>query len=270
MTSIHAISGLPRSGSTLLAALLRQNPRFSAGVVSPVYNLVIALLDQMNSASEFSAFFDEQRRLSLLRGLFEGCYGSGDDRVAFDTNRMWTGKTELLRALYPNLKIICCVREVGWILNSMERTLRRNPLQTSKLFEFKGGTTLYGRVQSLMNTDYGNVGLPLGAMREAWYGDNADMLVVVRYKSLVREPAAVLAQLYEALNEPPFAHDFAHVEFDAPEYDRLLGMPGLHRVAARVEPSAAPAIVPPEVFARYADLSFWNRPQDNPRGVRVL
>lgn len=28
---MHFISGLPRSGSTLLAAILRQNPRFGAG-----------------------------------------------------------------------------------------------------------------------------------------------------------------------------------------------------------------------------------------------
>ena len=31
MASIHFISGLPRSGSTLLAALLRQNPRQPGG-----------------------------------------------------------------------------------------------------------------------------------------------------------------------------------------------------------------------------------------------
>ena len=32
---MHLISGLPRSGSTLLAALLRQNPRFEAGISGP-------------------------------------------------------------------------------------------------------------------------------------------------------------------------------------------------------------------------------------------
>ncbi|WP_333154680.1 sulfotransferase [Microcoleus sp. B9-D4] len=30
------ISGLPRSGSTLLAALLRQNPRFHSAMTSPI------------------------------------------------------------------------------------------------------------------------------------------------------------------------------------------------------------------------------------------
>ncbi len=34
----HFISGLPRSGSTLLAALLRQNPRFHAGLVGFAYD----------------------------------------------------------------------------------------------------------------------------------------------------------------------------------------------------------------------------------------
>jgi hypothetical protein len=33
---IHFISGFPRSGTTLLAALLRQNPRFHASIESPV------------------------------------------------------------------------------------------------------------------------------------------------------------------------------------------------------------------------------------------
>ena len=41
---IHFISGLPRAGSTLLAALLRQNPRFSAGMTSPVGRSAFAML----------------------------------------------------------------------------------------------------------------------------------------------------------------------------------------------------------------------------------
>ena len=39
---LHFISGLPRSGSTLLAAILRQNPRFHAAMSSPVGSLFMA------------------------------------------------------------------------------------------------------------------------------------------------------------------------------------------------------------------------------------
>lgn len=38
--TFHFISGLPRSGSTLMEAILRQNPRFSAGMSNPVANLI--------------------------------------------------------------------------------------------------------------------------------------------------------------------------------------------------------------------------------------
>ena len=45
MSTIHFISGLPRSGSTLLAGLLRQNPRFAAAMTGPVGGLSTTLLN---------------------------------------------------------------------------------------------------------------------------------------------------------------------------------------------------------------------------------
>jgi sulfotransferase len=73
VAAIHFISGLPRSGSTLLSALLRQNPRFSAGVTSPLSTLCGTLHQKMGTG-EFSVFFDEPRRAAMLRGLFETYY----------------------------------------------------------------------------------------------------------------------------------------------------------------------------------------------------
>jgi sulfotransferase len=45
MSTVHFISELPRSGSTLLAALLRQNPRFHAAITSPIGNLMNRMLE---------------------------------------------------------------------------------------------------------------------------------------------------------------------------------------------------------------------------------
>ena len=47
---IHFIAGLPRSGSTLLAGILRQNPRFQAGMTSPVGTMFMALQTAMSRA----------------------------------------------------------------------------------------------------------------------------------------------------------------------------------------------------------------------------
>ena len=65
---IHFISGLPRSGSTLLAALLRQNPAVHANITSPVGSLVGAILKDMSQDNETSVFIDKVQRETLLRG----------------------------------------------------------------------------------------------------------------------------------------------------------------------------------------------------------
>jgi sulfotransferase len=85
---IHFISGLPRSGSTLLAGILRQNPRFHAGMSSPVGSLFMAMQGAMSRRNETAVFIDEAQRTELLRGIFSAYYHAiQGDKVVFDTNR---------------------------------------------------------------------------------------------------------------------------------------------------------------------------------------
>src|SRR4051812_42292872 len=200
VSRLHLIAGLPRSGSTLLCALLRQNPRFTASMTSPVASLIGALMPKMSGGSEFSVFFDDQRRRALLRGIFDNYYADvPEGRVVFDTNRTWSGRAQLLSELYPQARIICCVREVGWIIDSVERMLRRNPLQLSRIFNFQPGGSVYSRTEILMNSDNGLIGHAWALLREAWFGENAKRLIVVSYNSLVSQPAATMARLYQEL-----------------------------------------------------------------------
>ena len=93
MAKTHFISGLPRSGSTLLAALLRQNPRFEAGMSGPLAGLFGALLGQMSARNEYSVFIDDARRERILRGLFDSFYADCKAGVIFDTSRGWYSAT---------------------------------------------------------------------------------------------------------------------------------------------------------------------------------
>ncbi|MGZ3344419.1 MAG: sulfotransferase family protein [Caulobacteraceae bacterium] len=268
---LHAISGLPRSGSTLLSAILRQNPRFKAEVTSPLLMLCGAVQEKMTPQTEFHAFFDDERRRALLRGLFESYYRTANPKdTVFDTNRAWTAKSALLKDLYPKARIICCVREVGWIIDSLEQLLRKTPLQLSRVFAFKPGSSVYGRVETLMNSESGLIGLAWSGLREAWFGEDADRLIVIRYETLVRDPGGVMDRLYRELGEPHFAHDFNNLNYEATSYDADLGMPGLHTVKRTISADTRKPIIPPDIFAAHADLAFWNRPEMNQRGAIVL
>jgi sulfotransferase len=268
---IHAISGLPRSGSTLLAALLRQNPAFVAGMTTPMFMLVNTFLDQVSPGREFSNFFDEDRRVSMLRSMFDGYYGAAaSGKIVFDTNRSWPPRSAILQRIYPTSRIICCVRDVGWILDSFERVLRESPLHVSRIFLPKPATNVYSRAQYLLNPETGLVGLAWHAMREAWFGPDASRLIVVRYDSLVANPKAAMDRLYDFLGEPRFEHDFGNVVYDQADYDDELGLPGMHRVRARVEPNRRSPGIPPELFSQFSGMSFWSQSSENPNGVIVL
>ena len=99
--TFHFISGLPRSGSTLLAALLRQNPRFHAGMSGPVASLFEGVLGQVSAGSELSTMVNTDQRRRLLKGLFDSYYADHKEEVIFDTNRAWTGKLPALMRCFP-------------------------------------------------------------------------------------------------------------------------------------------------------------------------
>ncbi|MEZ2229230.1 MAG: sulfotransferase [Microcoleus sp.] len=98
----HFISGLPRSGSTLLAALLRQNPRFHATMTSPVGGLVERMLEAMSEDNECSVFISPEQKRALILGIFSAYYHpQADKEIIFDTNRLWCSKLPLIRELFP-------------------------------------------------------------------------------------------------------------------------------------------------------------------------
>ena len=136
MQRYHFISGLPRAGSTLLSAILRQNPRFHAGVSSPLAAFFSSLVSQVSVGSEWSAQVTVSQRRRLLLGLFESYYAdlSAEKQVVFDTNRVWTSRLPALLDLFPQAKVIACVRNVAWVMDSIERLYRKNPYENTALF----------------------------------------------------------------------------------------------------------------------------------------
>ena len=268
---IHFISGLPRSGSTLLAALLRQNPALHAGMTSPVGSLFTTMLREVSQGNETAVFIDDAQREALLRGLFDNYYFRVHPaRTVFDTNRLWTSKLPTLAALYPAAKVICCVRHVPWVLDSIERLIRRNHLELSKIFNFEPGGTVYSRVEGL-GSGTGMVGFAWNALREAWFGEQADRILLVTYETLTERPQAALDAVYDFTGLPRFQHNPENVGYDdAAEFDARLGTPGLHRVGTRVSPVARRTLLPPDLFRRFEPDSFWRDPAQNVNRVRVV
>lgn len=254
----HFISGLPRAGSTLLSALLLQNPRFHAGMMSPVGALFNNMLPQFAAGSEFGPLITREQRQRLLRSLFESYYADKSDKsVIFDTNRMWCAKMPLLMDQFPTCKVIACVRNVAWVMDSLERRYRSNPYEQTRLFnDDVERNTVYSRVDTLAQRNR-LVGYAWAALKDAFYGEHAGSLLLVDYDLLVQAPRKVLSLIYRFIEQPEFEHDFDNIEYDAPEFDSALGLHGLHKVRPKVSAEVRNTILPPDLFEQYSKLSFW-------------
>ncbi|MDE8344005.1 MAG: sulfotransferase, partial [Acidocella sp.] len=261
---------LPRSGSTLLSALLRQNPGLHASITSPVGALLLSALREMSGANEGSVFIDDAKRMAVLRGLVDGYYYDTHlTKTIIDTNRLWCSKLPTLRALYPEGKILCCVRDMPWIYDSFERLIQRNALLPSKIFGFEASGTVYERFEAL-NRSNGLVGFAWTGLRQAFYGSDASRLLMVTYETLTQRPAWALEAIYRFLDIEPFQHDFNNIDFDVSDFDAYLGTPGLHTVGKQVTATMRSTILPPDLFNRVVNDTFWKDPAQNIHGVQIV
>lgn len=252
----------------MTAALLAQNPRFHAGMSSPIASLFDGMIAQVSAGSELASTVSQAQRARLLRGLFDSYYEDNDRTVIFDTNRAWTTRLPALMSVFPEAKMICLVRDLAWIMDSMERQFRKNPFEHTRLFNTPGErATVYTRTEAMAGANR-LVGFPWHGLREACYSEFADRMVIVDYDLLTAKPGEVMKLIYEFLGEEPFEHNFENIEYDAKEFDSDLGLDGLHRVHKKLAPRPRQTILPPDLFEKYANMAFW-RDLPNSRAFRI-
>lgn len=258
MQKVHFISGLPRSGSTLLAGILRQNPKFHASISSPVAPMMNSALEQMGADSEFYSFFSEEKRKSICKALFSAYYEEQEAvNTIFDTNRIWTARVHQLVELFDDFKVICCVRNPAWVADSFEVIYRKNPFDYSRMYSPQSRQTVYSRCEAQMSAS-GIIGSAWTALKEAYYGDYSDRLLLIDYDLLTQHPLQTMKLLYEFIGEKVYEHDFNNVEYAEGEFDNNLGVKGLHTVKRKVEFKARRSILSPDLFQKYSEMTFWH------------
>jgi sulfotransferase len=249
----YFISGLPRSGSTLLSAILKQNPRFHAGISD---NLISYFRSNIEVANSDTCEFDEQQLRRMLCGTVDSFYENIKNPVIFNTNRLWTNLLPELKSLYPYTKVICCVRDINRIIDSFERMHQKNPFKISTVYPKNVDLNVYTRTQSLMS-DGSIVKLPYDSLKSAYTGPHNDMLLLVEYDLLTKNPEGTMRTIYNFIGQPHFHHDFDNVETSYDEYDKGINMTGLHTTRKKVEYREKSFILPPDILNEFSNLEVW-------------
>jgi sulfotransferase len=236
MKKLNLISGLPRSGSTLLCNLLNMNPKFHATATSPM----IDVIQNMRSVFSHNITFktnDRPTQYSNMRagikGFIDGFYNDKD--VVFDKSRGWSNNLPLLDTILENTdtKIIWTYRDPVEIVSSIEKHYQKTIL-LENADEGAGGdfTTLGTRVDNFIN-DGGIIARPVWLLNDAHEMGYSNRILFVRYHDITNNTQETLDRIHKFIGEDSFQYDkenFSDLKQTTFEFDGLYNFKFPHTI----------------------------------------
>jgi sulfotransferase len=261
---IHFISGLPRSGSTLLCNILNQNPAFHATSTSGILEIILSIRNQWENVAELRASPNKAGKSAVINNILHNYVSINERPVYFDKSRAWIAYIELAEAILgEQAKILVPVRKITDILSSFENLYRKNahewqfPQEKSHFAEWQ---TVEGRADIWMRNDQ-PVGIAYNRIRDAISRGYGDRLLFMEFDHLTSNPKETMDAVYDFLEEKPFKHNFNKVKQVTQEDDDIHGIPGLHIIRSKVAPvpDYADSLIGPTAYAKFDDAQFWRQ-----------
>lgn len=220
MKQFVALGGLPRSGSTLLSAILHQNPLIHAEGNSAVCQLMWDMYQscQTTAAEQLQANQRHSTEHNLVSQIPHIYYRNTNRPVVIDKCRSWTlpANQDLLRRFITDQpKTIVLTRNIEAIVASFASLHERN----GKTFD-----------QELLMRE-GSEPLMRSLRGVEWAKSvNKGEFLFVDYDNLVDNTNEVLSEIYEFMEISPWHHNLDLIVNEMPEDDSFYGLIGMHEV----------------------------------------
>ena len=265
------MAGLPRSGSTVLSAILNQNPRFYSGPSSPVLSTMYTVGKHLANNELFTGYPKPEQAKNIISSIIDQFYDDVEKPVVIDKNRAWPARVPYIRGyIGQQAKIICPVRDIDEILTSMIMMIRRNPYKEGQerinfideqLVKLNIPLSDDNRCEFIAGPQ-GILGQSLDAIQEGFKQGFSDRIHFVEYKDLVNNPGETLKSLYEFLDEEYYEHTFDDLENQNQEQDlKTYGLADMHQVHSKLE-STAPdpsEILSKNILNKCKGMDFWRQ-----------
>ncbi len=221
---IHFLSGLPRSGSTVLAAILNQNPQTHVSTTSGLVHALDGLANTWRDAPLLNDSDPERKKLKHAMRVVATTFHLDETTkpVVIDKSRGWPVPV-IIRSMAQVLgcqpKIIATVRSVPDCAASFVRVAKPDNLTA---FIEKG--ELFAHLKAAYQT------------LEGGYRAFPECFLFVEYEDLLANPKRELDRIHAFLDLPPFDYDFDNIDGSSvKENDEFIhGYAGMHDIKPKL------------------------------------
>jgi sulfotransferase len=264
MSKFAFLSGLPRSGSTLLGTLLSQHPSVYVSPTSSVREMINYILKyRLGDTPYFDLNDMNSPGWGAARGLLYGHYANIEKPLVVEKSRGWAsdvGTAGNLIASSP--KIVASVRPIPEVISSFilvsERmtTTSQIELELEYVNREKNPWTLSRMVwEKYVYAGWRSL--------KTGFENHPENFHLLEYRELVDNPQETLDKVFEYLDVDPHPILTSGLVNLSPEDDSKFGLTGLHTLRSEVKRTSPPAqeVLGEECYSFWVkkNLDFWRK-----------
>jgi len=210
------MAGLPRSGSTLLSAILNQNPDIYVTPSADTSFLMLSLFKTSQVSESFHSGFAPEGYRNIMARLPEAFYEHIDKPYIIDKNREVLASFVHLAEKNPD--------------NFIDKFVRDYPVSQ---FRPKNDA----RCDAMMAANH-HIESNIFSIASSLDPRHQGKFHFVAYADLVSKPAKVIDAIYDFLEIPKFQHTFENLRWPLmPNEAKVFGIPNMHKIRSKIDRS---------------------------------
>lgn len=236
MKQFRFIIGLPRSGSTMLGTLLRQNHDVYVTSTSPMLDQLVANQDiYKHKLSSTKANYIQEQLDNITLNMIQGMWKHVPENIIIDSNRGWGKNLPSVEVLFKQkIKCIGLYRNIPEVMASWLTLIKNNSNNYVDIELNQHGLELTDKNRMLFmweNMVKDCTEALIYAIR-----DDKENVLLIDYNDLCNKPQEILKQINGYLGLPIIEYDLNNINVNSIiQNDELSwGLVGMHTVRQKL------------------------------------
>jgi sulfotransferase len=260
----HFMAGLPRSGSTVLSALLNQHTQIYASPQTDLLGMLYKLDCEIPQFESYKAGLFYEGYLSVVNSVKDSFYSHIDKPVIIDKNRGWGTPynfNELSDYVNPEGKVILTMRPILEVIASFVMLAKKTEKTNGSLPYFNPNlwaSTYRNKEDAIVE----NLMMPNGEIDRAIFSvanllkNHKDRVHLVWFDDLVNKPQSTLEGIYSFLELENYENNFENI-VAVDNHDDLsgYGVANLHDIKSKLQNSKTN---PDDVLSNFVIAKYKN------------
>ena len=247
---------MPRSGNTLFASIMNQNPKIACTANSITLEIMKDLF-LLKETDVFQNYPDHKSLDNILDSVFDIYYKDWPQDIIIDRGPVMTpGNFEVMQKHFKRpFKCIVLLRDLMDVLASLMKWYTENPSSYINKYGYKTDEEKLSAIMSKKAV----VAKDLEAIKNSY--NYPEICLYIKYDDLVTQPEKEIRRVYEFMNLPYFNHtfkDLKQININGIGYDDTVVGKNMHTIRTEVKKEYNPYInnIPERIRKKYEHIKF--------------